>query len=217
MQALPMQKQTSSDWRVHEIMGRKVRVYDSFSVAMRLHAMLSDPELQELCTPAELAEAAMFIVLPDPARFAEAFGHDAWRAFQQLLWDCFGMDTDGSHPHEKPVMDWEEDEARIKATALMAYGLTWDRFGELPYMDACSLIGLAPYETPMGQALHYRTAKRPKRTKYNREEVEAFDKAREHYRLRGRGKAASEGSMKAANAAASSAFDRMAEKVRNHG
>lgn len=194
-------------------MGKRVRVFDSFERAMRLQAMLNDKDVQTWCEPEDITLAIMVLVLPDPGRFCQAFGDDAGDALIELLWTCFGLDFKGNKPHEKPVMDWEEDEARIKATALSAYGLSWDKFGELPYMDACKLIGLAPEKSPMGQALYYRTAKRPKRTRYNAEEVAAFDKAKEYYQLKG-----SNGKQeitKAANARATAAFDALKKRSFN--
>lgn len=209
-----MQTSSSSNYSVVDLFGKRVRVLDSFERAMRLQAMLSDKEVQKWCEPEDVTIAIMAIVLPDPERFCQAFGDKAGDALVELLWRCFGLDLKGDKPHEKPVMDWVEDEARIKATALAVYGLKWDAFGELPYMDACKLIGLSPESSPMGQALYYRTAKRPKRTKYNAEEVAAFDKAKEYYRLKGSG--TKQEVTKAANARASAAFDAL-KKRSTHG
>lgn len=209
-----MQTSNLSKWSVVEILGKHVRVLDSFERAMRLQAMLSDEEVLKWCEPDDITLAIMAIVLPEPERFCQAFGDDTGDALIELLWRCFGLDLKGDKPHEKPVMDWKDDEARIKATALATYGLTWDNFGELPYMDACKLIGLSPEDSPMGQALYYRTAKRPKRTKYNAEEVAAFDKAKEFYRLKGNG--TKQEVTQAANARASAAFDAL-KKRSTHG
>ena len=177
---------------------------DSLDSALRVHACLTDELLDDM----ERLEVSMAIALPDPERFCEAFADDPVGAFADLLWDAFGIDVTGGHAteHERPVLDWDEDLPRLKATVLAAYGMRWDDFLSVPYRDACSLVGMAPPETPMGQALHYRTAKRPKRTKWNAEELRAFDEAREFYRL-GRGREARPG---AANDMATAMFDAMA-------
>lgn len=189
---------------VREVRGRRVRAVDTLDAALRVHECLRDPLLDDR----ERLEVSMAIVLPDPRRFVSAFADDPVGAFADLLWDAFGIDATGAHrgEWEDPVLDWDEDLPRLKATVLAAYGTRWDDFLQIPYRDACSLVGMAPFETPMGQALHYRTAKRPRRTKHNAEELRAFDEAREFYRL-GKGRAARP---EAANERATAMFDALA-------
>lgn len=59
-------------------------------------------------------------------------------------------------------------------------------------------------ETPLQQAVLYRTAEPPRETRYNRELVEAFRAKREHYRLRRETSPAD--AAEAANDAMASAF-----------
>lgn len=189
-------------WDAYESNGRRFRVCDSWDVAMRLREMLSDDVLDD----SDKAALMQVMVLPDPEAFASATGDAARDTLLDLMWQAFGFDLDGSHRSEPQVMDWDEDSDRIDATMLSAYGLEPSRWEQMSYLEVSRLIGLAPHETPMGQALYYRTAKRPKRTKYNKAEVEAFDKAHDFYRL---------GRHKDANKSATEAFDRVRRAVTN--
>lgn len=141
-------------------------------------------------TPHEVGEA----VFPDPAgAFASCdYVEGAYvELVRDALWDVFGVDVDGSHADETggdALWDPVEDASRIRATLRMAYGVDWDEErGTMPWSDFLALVGGAPLETPLGQAMHYRNPKtRPKPGKRgaNREQVAAWDRASDFYRIR---------------------------------
>lgn len=165
--------------RVYDILGRRVRVSDSYRNALKIARLAADP----LFSDTEKLAVMMRICLPDPERFSEAFGDSSVEAFKEVLWQAFRFDVDGTRSRpEKQLIDPDQDAARIRVTMRQAYGYGRE-FEELPYRDVCEMIGMSPHETPMGQALYYRTARPPKSNKYNREQVEAFRKARRFYRL----------------------------------
>lgn len=186
-------------WHVYDVLDKKVRVIDDFANAMLIGELFDDKALDD----SEKTSILTMMVLPDVQAFAEAFGEQTSDAFAQVMMQAFGIDVKGGVA-EKRVLDWEEDAARIKATMRSAYGLG-EEFMGLPYLDVCELLGMAPQDTPMGQALYYRTADKPKRTKYNKEQISAFEKARDFYKL-GKKKT----TIERANATATSMFDAIA-------
>ena len=193
-------------WRRYDVLGRQVRVFDDFETAMLMNEMMEDP----LFEPHEKDELALRMVTPDPARFAEAFGGRARDALAEVLRQAFGYGEDGQGEGER-AMDLDEDAARIRATMLAAYGLREAEWRAMPFRDVCDLLALAPRETPMGQAVYYRTAKRPKATKGNKEALRAFDEARRFYRL-GESKAPEK-----ANDRATGAFEALRRRAEQNG
>ncbi|MCH4220488.1 MAG: bacteriophage Gp15 family protein [Eggerthellaceae bacterium] len=159
-------------------MGRHVRVIDDWENAMLIDELAHD----KMFSNDEKTSIVMAMVFPDPKAFMRAFGDDAGAAFTCVMNDAFCMDISGCSERAEHVIDWEQDAARIRATMRMAYGLG-DEYTTLPYMEVCELIGMSPHETPMGQALYYRTAERPEETDWNRKEVESFDECKEYYAL----------------------------------
>lgn len=181
---------------VYEVLGRKVRVLDSLRNGVLAEEVIRDP----LFEPEERAAIVCGIVLPDPEGFAEEFGSEAGEAVLGVLEAAFGFSEDSGDR----VLDFAEDAARIRATARAAYGLSPEELSEMPFSEAVELIAMAPRDTPVGQALYYRTAEPPKRTKSNGEQVDAWLEAREHYRIKG------DWGEEDANAAATAMFDRLA-------
>jgi hypothetical protein len=112
------------------------------------------------------------------------------RLVEAVTWDVFGVDADGTHRSDEPLWDLEEDAAIIRTSLRQAYGIDWDRDrSRIPWAEFCVMVAALPYETPLGFAMHYRNpANRPKRTKYNAEEVARFDRLHSELRLRGRGR-----------------------------
>lgn len=193
-------------WRRYDVLGRQVRVHDDFETAMLMNEMLEDG----LFEPAEKDALALRMVTPDPARFCEAFGARSREALAEVLRQAFGFGEEASDGPR--AMDFDEDAARISATMLAAYGLREGEWRAMPFRAVCDLVALAPRETPMGQAVYYRTAKRPKATKGNKEALKAFDEGRRHYRLDSAPKDA-----KGANDNATSAFQALRRKAESHG
>lgn len=184
MQALTSSSIRLEDGRmahVYHVMDRNVRVIDGFETGLLVSDLFGD----DLFDQTEKQAVLLQMIFPEPECFVDGFAGQLAEALSDILWKAFGLDVAGDKPHEKQIIDWEQDADRIKATVLMAYGLDWeDARVRITYRDMCALIGQAPHETPMGQALYYRTAKRPKATKYNREEISNYEKAKKHYAIR---------------------------------
>lgn len=165
--------------------GRKVdvggvAVDDSAAMFARLMDITEDERLAEC----ERFDCMAMAVLP---RYT---GTDRRRDAARALWEAFGIDALGEHREEsagRPCIDWHQDAGRVRSSLRMAYGIDWDaEAADMPFRDLCDLLsGLTEGtgETPFQQAVYYRTARPPRRTKYNNEAVDAFEAAREHYAL----------------------------------
>lgn len=191
----------------YEYEGEQFDVCDSARNAMLVNELFADAELTE--EDKQLLLPAM--LLPDLAAAVEKAGRERfWDMVDSVLWDAMGVDlygTRGAAGSEEPVFDWDEDAGRIRASLLQAYGVNWDEVaGSMSYGAFLDLVAglMESGETPLQQAIYYRTAKCPKETKDNREYVEAFRARARHFALRGE---RPEGDrMAAANNAMASAF-----------
>lgn len=191
----------------YEYEGAEYDVCDSALNAMLVNELFADTELSEE-DKQRLLPAMLFADLPAAI---ETAGRDGfWDMVDAVLWDSMGVDlygTRGAAGCEEPVFDWDEDAGRIRASLLQAYGLDWDAVaGSMSYGAFLDLVAglMESGETPLQQAIYYRTAKCPKETKDNREYVEAFRARARHFALRGE---RPEGDrMAAANNAMASAF-----------
>lgn len=141
----------------------------------------------------------------------ETAGRDGfWDMVDAVLWDAMGVDlygTRGAAGCEEPVFDWDEDAGRIRASLLQAYGLDWDAVaGSMSYGAFLDLVAglMESGETPLQQAIYYRTAKCPRENKNNKEYVEAFRARAAHFALHADRTEA--GRMDAANGAMADAF-----------
>ena len=105
-----------------------------------------------------------------------------------------------------PLWDLEEDAARIRTSFRQAYGIEWDEVrGRISFAEFVALVGGCPQDTPLGAAIHYRNpATKPKPTKYNRQEVEAWNAAHKAFEL-GKGRS-SHGSEEGSDAAMRDVF-----------
>lgn len=162
-----------------------VRVYDDAETAFTVIELFADPRPSPECKRAILAD--LLFVDPEAVE-REVADLDALMA--HLAWEVALLDVDGTHAvkDEKRVIDWEADRRYIEPSVFAAYGV--------PYEELCrrvtlrqlgALVGMAPHETPIGQAVYYRTAKPPKATKHNKEQVKAFNERRRFWRLEGKG------------------------------
>ncbi len=180
----------------------RYRVHDDAMTSLRIIELFADPEP----TPAQKQEILLRLLFVDPAGVVAATA-DLGGLLTSIVEQTTGLDISagGDGRHEEPVFDWEQDEPYIRASLFAAYGRPLEEIAEeLTYRDLCELIGMVPYETPMGQALHYRTGKPPKLTKHNGEQVEEWRKRARFWKLKGRG--GGEGSMAGMDAKATDAF-----------
>lgn len=190
----------------YEYEGAGVDVCDSALTAVLLAELFADEGLE----PGEKEALFPVMVLADPeAALASCGDGSFWDMLAAVSWDAFGLDLLGEHPGEveEPVFDWTEDAGRIRASLLQAYGVSWEEAApRTSYADMCDLLAglMESGETPLQQAVLYRTAEPPRETRYNRDLVEAFRAKREHYRLRREASAAD--AAEAADDAMASAF-----------
>lgn len=181
-------------------------VCDSALAAVLLSELFADDGLE----PAEKEALLPAMVLADPEGALATCGAESfWDMVASVCWEAFGLDLLGEHAGEveEPVFDWVEDAGRIRASLLQAYGLSWDEAApRTSYAEMCDLLAglMESGETPLQQAVLYRTAEPPRETRHNREQVEAFRARREHFRLKGRGPA--QDAAQAANDAMASMF-----------
>lgn len=173
----------SCTWR-----GREVPVNDDARNMIRVVLLFQDDTLQ----PHQKWAVLQRMLWPDPDERAAVLafaGADAAELLDTVLWDMCGIDVTGRHAdmHEPPVFDWEQDAARIEASVMQAYGVTWDELAAgRTYAEVCDLLGVmleSGEDTPFREAVHYRTAKPPKATKWNREEVRQWHRLKRHYAL----------------------------------
>lgn len=172
----------SNDWHVHEIFGHRLRIRDALANFQLLLELFED----EYFDDEERTEVLITMLYPNPQGFLEAYGDGARDALSETLWECFGIDIDGTREHDEPVLDLDEDKAKITVTARAAYNLSWEQLQALPYTEAITLLMLAPEETPMGQAIKYRVGKPPTGKHVTREERMAWEEGRRFYRLKGK-------------------------------
>lgn len=191
----------------YEYEGAGYDVCDSALNAMLVNELFADKTVDG-ADKQELLPAMLFADLPAAI---EAAGPDGfWDMVDAVLWDAMGVDlygTRGAAGHEAPVFDWDEDAGRIRASLLQAYGVDWsEEAGRMSYAEFLDLVSglMEAGETPLQQAIYYRTAKCPRETKGNREYVEAFRARARHFALKGARSEADRAA--AANDAMASAF-----------
>lgn len=192
-------------WGVYEVLGIRVRVCDSFATAQAIWEAMHDGLLGD----EEKSSVIHALLWADPDAVAGAYGPRLGDAMLDAMRQAFGMGGDSSGER---VIDMDEDEARIRATCLEAYGRTYEELVETcSYRDFATLLAEAPSDTPMGRALYYRTAKPPdfgkgKQASRRRQE---WQRAREAYALGHKASGLSGDGGKAANDKANDMFARM--------
>ena len=164
--------------------GEEVPVFADARTSLKVVDLFNDGELYE-----ELkAEILLRLLFPDPAGTVRRLGAGFKPFLSELLWELCGLDVDGTRSSDasgERVIDFKHDSELISASVMAAYGRSFDELAsQCTLRELTVLLGLAPYETPLGQAVYYRTAKPPKATKYNKEEVARFKRLQEHYRIK---------------------------------
>lgn len=164
--------------------GHEVWVYDSARSALLLEEFFADTELTEKQKSALLP----LMVLVEPEKVAESAQNRFSECLAAICWDAFGIDLLDKHrSNEAPAFDWVEDAGRIRSSFFEVYGIDFDSESEnISYRAVCDLLAsmIETGEGSFARAVHYRTAKRPKATKYNKEELKAFDAAKKYYALK---------------------------------
>ncbi|MEG2532911.1 MAG: Gp15 family bacteriophage protein [Gordonibacter sp.] len=181
---------------------RPIRVYDDAMTALRIIALFGDEDV----SPYAKQYIVMRLLFPDPEAVQEAI-EDIGGLLSNAIWDVAGVDIDGSHDGEygESIIDWEQDADVIEASLWQAYSAPLsDIAHKVSFHEFGKLVGMAPHETPIGQAIYYRTADEPKSTKYNQEDVARFRKLRQAWSLKNKASVRDAGA--AANNQATSMF-----------
>lgn len=190
---------------------RPIRVIDDAENAL----LIIDLFTSQLLDAEEKLELLLQMLFVDSAAVVAAFGSDTPALVADMVWEVAGLDITGQHKAEyteQPCFDWEQDAGRIRATLMSAYGIDWETAKtRLTYSQVCELLEMSPHESPFGQAVYYRTAKEPKPTKYNAEEIKHFRKAKAFYALKGSATPSS------ANAKSNDIFAMLARKAGGNG
>ncbi len=157
--------------------GYGVRVHDDAATAFKLIRLAADKDVSA-SGKAAIAAALLFV---DPEGVRKAV-HDLSGLLEEALWQVARI-GDRESGGER-VMDWEDDDAYIRASVWQAYGVSFDELCErTSFPELAKLVGMCPHETPIGQALYYRTAKPPKATKHNQEERRLFAERKRFWAL----------------------------------
>lgn len=157
--------------RVEQWEGLNILVRDDADTALRLCELLN-----ERITLAAKAEGAVRLLFAHPEAVVERVSDLAG-----LVGKCLESLKRGGGER---LIDWDEDADRIRASVWHVYGVSADELMKRVSLDDfCAMLAMCPRETPIGQALFYRTAKPPKETKHNREQVEEFRRLRRYYAL----------------------------------
>lgn len=185
--------QSSLEYDGHKIKlveweGKRIRVYCDAVKALRVAEMLDDTQIDAPYKRVLLEELLVVNV-----EGAKAALEDYTGFLIEVAWDIAKVDMLGTHDSEtsEKIIDWEKDARYIEGTIWQVYGVSAQEMGrKVSLSQFAELLGQAPFETPMGQAIHYRTAEEPKRTKYNDEEIKHFRKMRDFWALEGTTKGA---------------------------
>lgn len=193
--------------------GGRVLAFDSCRTALLVIELLGDQSLSEgdkLATMVQLVLAEPEEIPPD----------SLITALDAVLWDMAGIDLLGSRETDSggsQSFDWDEDQARIKSSLLMTYGLDWeDASRRYTFAEVCDLLSMlleAESKTPFAEAVYYRTAKPPKRTPSNAEYVDAWKANQRRFKLHTKQAASEERERE--DAAASAAFDSLWKAAMN--
>ncbi len=189
-------------FRVIEHEGQDVRVYDDADTALRLIALFKDTEIEWRVK----YWCAMQLLFPDPEAVSAHEWEDFGALFSRLLWEVAGIDADDSHVGDAGPrwVDWEADADYIEASLWRTYGQPSAAMArQLSLSEYARMVSMCPHDTPMGQAIYYRTADEPKAGRYNQDEVAHFRKMRRAWALERR---VAEDGFRAASVAATDAF-----------
>lgn len=167
----------------YEWEGERVLVRDSARNGVEIARLFADQDM-----PVEEKAGRIVRLMfadPDDAYCAADYSTERFgELINSVAWDVFGINA-GGHEDGAPVWDIEEDAARIRASLRQAYGIDWDEErGRISWHEFLVLIGSLTTDTPLGRAMYYRNAKnRPEKTKYNRKQVEEFDRLHNLFKL----------------------------------
>ncbi len=170
------------DW-----IGEQFDVYDSARSGILVIELFHDEEL----TSDEKIQLLVRMLFPEFEETVRKAADQIGELLIHIVWEAFGLDISEDQRHaseyEAAVFDYNEDAGRIRASLLQCFGIEWDEASRrLSYADMCSMLGMlleADTETPLQQAIYYRTATPPERNKHNKDLCDIFEARRQHFAL----------------------------------
>ena len=192
-------------WHEYDVPGGSVKAFDSARNGLLTIELFSDEGLDPLTK-----EGTFLRMLWGADYELEDPGTVTPEQVSALAWEAFGLDLDGSHESEsdgKRAWDWKADARLIKASLFQAYGVPWEELCEaVTFRELTSMMGLVPHDTPLGQAVYYRTADPPKPDGKNQEQIKRWRERAEFWRIK-ESYETDEERMKAKNREALDAFE----------
>lgn len=199
-------------WSSYEWEGKNIRSYDCALTGLKLIELFKDEDID----PVTKNFIMLNLLFPDPKKVVEAV-NDLHGLLALLAWEVAGMDITGEHAKEaagERVFDFEQDESIIRVSLYQAYGRPWDEIArEVTYRELMAMMGFISQDTPLGRAIYYRTAKEPKPTKYNAEQIREFRERKAFWRLQENRQPADR--MEAMNNVANDAFAALERAAKN--
>lgn len=163
--------------------GLRVRVFDDAATALKIIDLLNDRTVVAH-VKADIAAALLF---PDPQAVAARVS-DVEGLIAECVKEVALVDMRGGGDGADKVIDLEQDAEIIYASLWNAYGMPFEDMARKATLEeVLGIMSCVPHETPLGQALYYRTAEPPKRTKYNEGEIREFRKRQKFWKLKAEG------------------------------
>lgn len=171
-------------YSIYEYEGREIRVFDSAITGLRLIKLFEREDID----PLNKEWAVLQILFPNPEGVQKEI-EDLNGLISMLCWEICGLDLTGAHEIEskgEKAFDWDSDSQLIKTSLYQAYGVSWEVLTEeVTYRDLTSMMGFIPFETPLGQAIHYRIGEPPEPTEHNQEQIKTWNERAEFWRIKG--------------------------------
>lgn len=165
-------------FRLFEWEDKRIRVRDDALTCLKIIELFGDEDV----TPEFKAKVVMQLVFVDYVAVSSKI-NDVFGLLKAVLKEICKIDLESSEEPKK-VIDWEKDAEYIRTSLWQTYGVSFEELREkVSFIELGEMIGMCPFETPIGQAIYYRTAKAPARTKYNEEEVKRFQERKRFWSL----------------------------------
>lgn len=157
--------------------GADVRVLDSAATALRVRSVFSEPLF-----PDQKWAVARELLFVDPNAVQEHQWDDFGGFFEAVLEEVVGLSAE-QHQSDASVIDIDSDDDYISASIWQTYGISVQELAErVTLREFFALVSLCPHETPIGQAIYYRTADEPENA--NSDAIQEFRRRREFWRLK---------------------------------
>lgn len=151
----------------------------SYDRVLTMFDVFEDKELR----PQDQWEIA-FELFIDDEEIASAFDDDKAAFVSDMFEKMLGIDLLGGpgDDEEIPSFDFQEDASRIFSSFLFDYNMNlYEQQGKLSWTDFIELLFNLSEEAQFSQAVSYRLAKVPRKTKHNEDEVNRIKAMKEKY------------------------------------